>query len=1247
MTQPSKNRSTTFPATSIGHWILGAIAAGQRRLVGTVREIPGWSFLEQAARGIVWPVQALADRSLRQMPFLLRWEWLLEAERLRQMNPIILAIALLFVLLRGILTTEYGHIGSDPLIYPVIGAVSCFNPFLGVACGIVFGIGDLVQKVVVPDIYQGPFRSGRTVDYWSGMVGYVFAYSAVMLAGLLPGVLSRLCRLSIVHVLRYVFFRRAAAMSDGAQPLTTAISPGMTPEYPLAEFVASMVGAGLGGYAVMQAARILEFPAFYLRPHPDVSCYDREVMKYLAGRAPTVAKAIAVTGPAASTLLTLQSGDAATGGPPPPGGSTPAPPPTGGVAVTPELARRINQLSQEVTDPDLWNRLSALAAKAAASRQVVPAELAALEAAQQQLADARHAQIVNAQEEATRQWNQQRQAREAAEAVQEAQRKRTEAFVEAAQRTIAQEDDPKRQKFLQDFLDRQTRPDGNGGYGGDPDVIRRAARAINHQAEASAAQLDAQAAEAEFRTAMVEEVRDDAFRFNRMAVNFLPPGLREAGHAVINVQQSLYGTVEGYEQGGVLGALGRAGASVLDNYTLGLATPFETNAANRRSFNEFLYDATRQYNPYDYLQRLNQAAEDGNLGHVLDAALDARDAGRSMEEHRLERGSRVVHGIERNMESGSPFHSSPEGAETQGHPPIRKGEAPEPPRSAEPGSAHDSPAMPPELARALGAIAQATAPTEKGGGHAVDPLPNAIGDHVPPTGTASPEEATSPNVDPPPSSSHPGGPLAEGHEFDPRPITVGGAGYTPELTAGAAGENPRIKHLEIELQTLKSREGTAEGPLREQLAEAIRQREKELQYVRSLEGKSDPRNEIAIADIFHDEPERGSRVAAPMEGTDHSGEGGWSPEALQRMRDNRFFRITPDGKPIEIKDLTAIDAKANARELIVQVDNKTGAVTVTSTGARILPTERAGLLNRLKDNLSTADTPPTEGSNARGETSDAPVHDLGTSSDANTQRARELQDTRRRREENGRLQEELKERIKERKADDPDRAKALKQQLKAAERDGRRLESIENNLLPDVSDRFKAEDPVVTPDGKTHRVVTMSELGVPGEVKVHRDDYQQTKLSAGTGDDAGHYVANEFGAPGGRSNLGLQNWVQNEGGTWRDMERELGRCMKQDKSRIVDYKVTEVTRPGENRAYYRKVRYTEITASGEVVRHPEMHFYNSESKPRGEKADLTPPDESHNTPSVEGKGGRDQQWFRDGPDWLRGRRRLRDRRRLH
>jgi hypothetical protein len=111
--------------------------------------------------------------------------------------------------------------------------------------------------------------------------------------------------------------------------------------------------------------------------------------------------------------------------------------------------------------------------------------------------------------------------------------------------------------------------------------------------------------------------------------------------------------------------------------------------------------------------------------------------------------------------------------------------------------------------------------------------------------------------------------------------------------------------------------------------------------------QADPQQRLQPADPSGD-PAQGPTTAKPLEGTGHAGEGGWSPEALSRMQQNRFFRRTPDGRMIEITDPTAIDTPPGRRETIVVMDRNTNNIADIRFGDGIRPNEKTGLRNLIE-----------------------------------------------------------------------------------------------------------------------------------------------------------------------------------------------------------------------------------------------------------------------------------------------------------
>lgn len=253
-----------------------------------------WRQVTEVCVMLCFPVVWLAKATLRVFPGLKNLEWLLEIEALTRRNAVVLALSLLFVFWRGIMTTPLGHIGTDKLIYPTLGALSGFNPFLGMVCGATYGVADLIQKFWWPDMYGA--AGWMDPNYWGAMAGYCVTYLTIMGMGLFPGMASRACRAAVVKVVQGFAAKRATQMADGGVAMGAAVSPAL-------EMAASAAGGIATGWAIMhQVAPITTQPAFMWRPNPDVSCWRLEVDSHLKGYA-TVGGSGAALGGAASVAI--------------------------------------------------------------------------------------------------------------------------------------------------------------------------------------------------------------------------------------------------------------------------------------------------------------------------------------------------------------------------------------------------------------------------------------------------------------------------------------------------------------------------------------------------------------------------------------------------------------------------------------------------------------------------------------------------------------------------------------------------------------------------------------------------------------------------------------------------------------------------------------------------------------------------------------------------------------------------------
>jgi hypothetical protein len=135
------------------------------------------------------------------------------------------------------------------------------------------------------------------------------------------------------------------------------------------------------------------------------------------------------------------------------------------------------------------------------------------------------------------------------------------------------------------------------------------------------------------------------------------------------------------------------------------------------------------------------------------------------------------------------------------------------------------------------------------------------------------------------------------------------------------------------------------------------------------------------------------------------------------------------------------------------------------------------------------------------------------------------------------------------------------------------------------------------------------ELGVPGKVLTHRSMADQRALSAGSGEHAGHLIGIQFGAPGDRRNLGLQNPNMNtfapkrlqaalrgHGGSYHDLESRWSIALKAG-SRI-RVTVLDKFRQGENRPFSRWVQWTETRpgSAARITRQLEFGNFGSPQK---------------------------------------------------
>ena len=156
------------------------------------------------------------------------------------------------------------------------------------------------------------------------------------------------------------------------------------------------------------------------------------------------------------------------------------------------------------------------------------------------------------------------------------------------------------------------------------------------------------------------------------------------------------------------------------------------------------------------------------------------------------------------------------------------------------------------------------------------------------------------------------------------------------------------------------------------------------------------------------------------------------------------------------------------------------------------------------------------------------------------------------------------------------------------------------NTLPDISKQFSFR--TFKRNGYEYTEAT-GRLGVPGKVKQHRSKYAQSKVSSGTGDDAGHLIGNRFGAPGGVENLKQQNYITNQNGTFKQLENEWERKLKRGTG--IEVKVVDIAKAGDPRPFARRVEWKEISPNGQAINR-ELTFMNSHTAKSRVAQDIPP-----------------------------------------
>jgi hypothetical protein len=201
-----------------------------------------------------------------------------------------------------------------------------------------------------------------------------------------------------------------------------------------------------------------------------------------------------------------------------------------------------------------------------------------------------------------------------------------------------------------DFISRHAKL-GPNGYEIDPETARQMYSGLKKQMYESGQILNE--AEAEYQTAVaeeigkkkkvVEQIRDNATRVNRVLAKFDPTG---TGSKILDVQQGVYGAIDGYERGGLAGAAESAMLTVADNYSQGYASgnynvlkdAYAEQGLSDESVIERLGKANfeianNKYNVLDHVGKVAGHVMDGEYGAAFDSALDATDAKDTLKDH--------------------------------------------------------------------------------------------------------------------------------------------------------------------------------------------------------------------------------------------------------------------------------------------------------------------------------------------------------------------------------------------------------------------------------------------------------------------------------------------------------------------------------------------------------------------------------------------------------------------------------------
>jgi len=344
------------------------VASGAERLE-QVRRL-AWELLERLSRLAQW-LQDRLEAWLRRLPGYGRLAPYLGFRQLLRYRRWFTLAAFVVPLLLGLYASPYGHIDTTPFIYQFMALLSYFNPVLGVLGGLTFGVADFVEKLFTNQIYG---MTGNIGDYLGARLGYLLAYLSVILMGVLPGVLARVFQ---------AFARRLAPRRVNARSGSGLGSAESGINW--LELGAGVVGGMLGGGIAGGLAIPLNFPAFYLRPNPDTSCYSAAVshlrrlipaMSLSGGAGPALDAGTRVLAPGAGTRAVVPDGTPS--GPDAGSGAGPQGPTTDRIYDGENAVRVLKELnlyyavrSLDPDDPQYWEKFDRIFEQGAGDRRVV------------------------------------------------------------------------------------------------------------------------------------------------------------------------------------------------------------------------------------------------------------------------------------------------------------------------------------------------------------------------------------------------------------------------------------------------------------------------------------------------------------------------------------------------------------------------------------------------------------------------------------------------------------------------------------------------------------------------------------------------------------------------------------------------------------------------------------------------------------------------------------------------------------